>query len=70
MVHPLRKGILMTNKELAQAIRDRFTPLVFKCECNGNDPDCRRIMDENIGGVWQRFDAVHDITKWLESQND
>lgn len=60
----------MTNKELAAEIRKRFTPLVFTCECKGNDSDCRRILDENIGGVWQRFDAVDDITRWLEAQND
>lgn len=58
----------MTNQELAQAIRNRFTPLVFKCGCGGNDPDCKRTLDENIGGVWQRFDTVNDIAKWIGEQ--
>ena len=34
----------MTHSELATAIRERFTPLVFACDCKGADADCAEIL--------------------------
>lgn len=40
----------MTNQKLLDLIDqmvDRFTPLAFKCECNGTDPSCAKVVNED-----------------------
>jgi hypothetical protein len=52
--------------QLARIIEERFMPLAFTCTCGGNDPSCRRALDDPK--VWERRDAVEAIAKYIRSQ--
>ena len=52
---------------LAAEIEAKFTPTVFRCSCGGEDASCRRILQDNISGVWQTKDAVDSIAHFLRT---
>lgn len=58
----------MTNAELAELIRNKFTPLVFSCGCAGSHPDCASILERPE--VWTQNDVVVRIAKLIESLGD
>jgi hypothetical protein len=41
--------------ELGQVnqLLDRLTPLAFKCECNGSDPECAQVRSEDTYAIAQ-----------------
>jgi len=58
----------MTNKELADQIRERFMPAAFRCGCGGMDASCKMILEENIGGAWQVKDVVDRVAAFIERE--
>jgi hypothetical protein len=54
-------------KELSEIILDRFTPFVFKneCECNNEHPECASAKIEKF----QQFDTVQRIAKYISEYN-
>lgn len=58
----------MNNLELAQLIRDRFTPFAIECECKGSDPECRVALDDPA--VWSQYNTVTRITEYVTSLGD
>jgi hypothetical protein len=54
----------MSNADLAQIIRDLFTPFAFSCECNGADYDCQdALQNAYMYGV---MDTVTRIANYIE----
>jgi predicted NodU family carbamoyl transferase len=54
----------MTNLNLAQIIRDQFTPFAFTCECKGADYDCQDVLQNPyMCGV---MDTVTRIANYLD----
>jgi len=54
----------MTNADLAQFIRDHFTPFAFTCECNGAMYECQDAMENPyLVGV---VDTVRRIADYIE----
>lgn len=47
----------MNYIELANFIRDNYTPFAFKCSCNGEHPDCARTIREDVYAIAQ-YDTV------------
>jgi len=54
----------MTNAELAQIIRDQFTPFAFTCSCNGEQPECREAMQNPY--LYGVMDTVTRIANYIE----
>jgi hypothetical protein len=52
-------------QELSEIILDRYTPLAFKCECNGAHYDCQDSQKE----TYQQFDTVQRIAKFISEFN-
>lgn len=52
--------------ELARVIEERFTPIVFTCDCEGSDTNCRKALDDPK--VWERRDAVQTIAQYIRSR--
>ena len=54
----------MNNADLAQIIRDQFTPFAFSCECNGAHYDCQdALQNPYMYGV---MDTVTRIANYIE----
>lgn len=56
----------MTKTELqniAQAIRDNFTPYAFKCSCKGEEKTCLAVLESDT--EWARMDMVNKITRYI-----
>ena len=54
----------LTHSELATAIRERFTPLVFACDCKGSHPECQSALDNP--SIWSQYETVQRIAKFIE----
>jgi hypothetical protein len=52
---------------LADAIRERFMPLVFTCDCAGSHPSCREALDSPV--IWAQHDTVLRIANFINSYN-
>jgi len=50
--------------EIAASIQDLFTPYAFKCECNGSDPTCASIR-QNDAYARAQFETVNRIADHL-----
>ena len=50
--------------DLAALVKERFTPGVFSCSCNGLAPDCAKTLREDPR-VWERREAVQQIADML-----
>lgn len=49
----------MNNLELANLIRNNYTPLAFFCSCGGADESCREAMNDPAN--YRQFDTVRRI---------
>jgi len=54
----------MTSQELAQHIRDHFTPFAFTCACEGKHNDCYEA--KNSPSLQAQYDTVQRIAKYIE----
>ena len=54
----------MNLSEVATGIQDLFTPYAFKCECNGSDPTCASIRQNDVYARAQ-FETVNRIADHL-----
>ena len=52
-------------QELSEIILNRYTPLAFLCECNGQHYDCQVAQNE----TYQQFDTVQRIAKYISEFN-
>lgn len=57
----------MTNEELAATIKDKFTPMVFNCSCDGADPSCAAALEDRA--VWAQKDTAERIARFIEAQS-
>jgi hypothetical protein len=57
----------MNKQELAQTIRDRFTPLGFMCECKGTHSDCQ--LTQQNPAQWAQFETVQRIAEFIERES-
>jgi hypothetical protein len=53
----------MTNEELAATIRDKFTPMVFNCSCDGADPSCAAALEDRA--VWAQKSTADRIAEFI-----
>jgi hypothetical protein len=54
----------MTNAELAQLIRDQFTPFAMSCPCKGEHSDCNEAMQNEY--LWAQYDTVVRIANYIQ----
>lgn len=58
----------MTNTDLtalADAIRERYTPLALKCDCNGTHESCREALNSPV--IRAQHDTVLRIANFIKS---
>ena len=53
----------MKNAELAELIRERFTPFAITCECKGKDPECADARDD--AAVWAQYNTTTRIADYI-----
>jgi len=58
----------MNNQQLADEITARFTPLVFRCECNGEHPSCK--MTRNNASVRTQMETVMRIAEYIKQKGE
>lgn len=58
----------MTNAQLADLIRERFTPFAFTCECKGSDPECQVTLDDPA--MWGQYNTVTRIADYITNLED
>lgn len=56
----------MTNQQLADEITARFTPLAFRCPCNGEDPACK--MARNDPATFTQMETVRRIAEYISQR--
>jgi hypothetical protein len=54
----------MDNTKLAELITERYMPFAFKCDCQGDHPDC---LDTKVNDTWAlaQADTVYRIAKYI-----
>jgi hypothetical protein len=58
----------MTNQELAELIRNRFTPFAFSCDCNGAHSDCYEVRSHDASIA--TYNTVTRIALWIQGLQD
>jgi len=58
----------MNNQQLADEITARFTPLVFRCSCNGEHPSCK--MTRNNASVITQMETVRRIAEYIRERGE
>lgn len=56
----------MSNDQLADIIIQKFMPLVFSCDCQGEHADCAQTLSD--GKVWTQRDTVERIAQFVRKQ--
>jgi len=59
------KGQKMKNSELAELIRNRFSPFAFTCDCNGMHIECATAREDVAS--WVQYETTNRIAKFIES---
>ena len=54
----------MTNKEIADAIEEKFTPFAFNCDCN--EESCVKVREHDRYAIGQ-YHTVQRIAEYLRS---
>lgn len=49
--------------ELADDILDKFTPLAFKCPCEGEHEDCAGVLES--ASAYAQFDTAQRIAEYI-----
>lgn len=52
---------------LADEIRERFTPAVFSCSCQGSERSCARALEDPA--IWAQRDTVERIARHIETNH-
>jgi len=55
----------MSNSDLAEIIRMRFTPYAFLCECQGTQPECHQTRTTDTYAI-AAHETIERIATFIE----
>lgn len=54
-------------EDIAQAVENAFTVFAFRCECKGNSPDCRAVLNDEVEAA--KYYQVQRIARFIREMD-
>ena len=58
-------GWEVTSTELAKIVTEMYTPIAFKCDCNGDHPECMNVRNNDVWAIAQA-DTAYRIAEFIK----